>query len=267
MALLACHQTVDTADTNVVTDVTFTVVGFNVESGGSDTQIVADTAVAPILGESLWGFEEVQDESAAQILIAATSDAGQDFQYVYGTTGQSDHLVLGWDNNRFELVSSEELSDINIHGTARAPLVGHLRERSTGTAFTLVVNHLWRTDNTARAQQGTMLNQWGAQQVDPVVMIGDYNFDWNVDGSGHDVGYDNLTANNVFVWNQPDPLIKTECASSYDSVLDFTFLGGATQSWPATSEILDPDEEYCAYRNKDTYSDHRPVKTQLTIPG
>lgn len=268
VALLACKQPADTVDTDVPADVTFTAVGFNVESGGSDTQIVADQVVAAVQGESLWGFEEVQNQTAATILMAAVNDAGsdQDFQYVYGTTGWEDRLVLAWDNTRFELVSSEELNDINIGGTARAPLVGHMRERSTGTAFLFVVNHLWRTDNDARHEQGTMLNAWGAQQIDPIVMVGDYNFDWKVDGTGHDIGYDNLTANGVFVWVQPDPIVMTECNAGYNSLLDFTFLGGGAKSWPATSEILNRDDDYCSHRNQDINSDHRPVKTQLTIP-
>jgi endonuclease/exonuclease/phosphatase family metal-dependent hydrolase len=248
--------------------VDFVAVAFNVESGGSDVSVVASGAVAPVAGESLWGFEEVLDEDAASILVDATADAGSDqrFDYVYGTTGWEDHLVLAWDDARFELVSSEELDGINLGGTLRAPLVGHMREREHGTEFLFVINHLSRTDDARRHAQAKLLHDWGMAQTEPILMMGDYNFDWDVDDGTHDVGLDDLTADAAFVWVEPDPILPTEC-SSYRSVLDFAFAGGSAEGWPMTSTILDPDDSYCRYANRDTWSDHRPLAASVTIPA
>jgi hypothetical protein len=54
--------------------------------------------------------------------------------------------VLAWDDQRFSLEDDYELSDINVGGTVRAPLVGRMRERSTDQEFLFVVNHLWRSE-------------------------------------------------------------------------------------------------------------------------
>lgn len=274
-AFLACVATpVDSdSDTDPVDSgddppppVTFTMVGFNVESGGSIPEDVAEGVVATIRGESLWGFSEVEDEAAAQILTdaAADPDSGQVFDHITGTTGWQDRLVLAWDTTRFEVLDHEELDEINVGGTARAPLVARVREISTGTEFLWMVNHLWRSDNAARHEQAELLNAWAAEQALPVVMHGDYNFDWEVDGSSHDQGYDNLTEGGVLTWVRPATLVPTLCSSYYDSVLDFVFVGGGAQTWTASSEILRPDDLYCAYRYIDTWSDHRPVAATFT---
>lgn len=251
--------------------VSMALIGFNVESGGSDPGVVAVDTVAPVVGEAIWGFAEVEDRAAAELLVPAANDPGsnQDFRYVLGTTGYHDLLALAWDNALLELVSYVELDDINVGGTARAPLVGTLRDRATGLTFELVVNHLWRSDDAARHEQAQLLNAWGAEQTLPVVMIGDYNFDWDVvDGAAdHDQGYDLLTAGGVFTWvRPPEPLLKTNC-SGYNTVLDFGFVGGEAQTWPASAEILDQDPDYCRVLDPETHSDHRPVRLTLELPG
>lgn len=252
-------------DTEIVAPMSFTAVGFNVESGGSVVSIVADETVAPVTGESLWGFNEVEDDAAARLLVAAAGDSNdEDFKYVLGTTGWEDRLVLAWDDARFALESSTELDDINVGGTVRAPLVGQMRERESGLKFLFVVNHLWRGDEAKRHEQATLLNEWAQDQSLPIVMVGDYNFDWDLDDNTHDEGYDNLTEDGVFSWVKPDELFRTECSASYNSVLDFTFVAGDAQDWDASAEILQPDDSYCAGFNRDNYSDHRPVAATFT---
>ena len=251
--------------------VAFDVLGFNIESGDSDPGVVAAEIVSVIQGESLVGFVEVEDEATAELLVAAVADAGsaQDFRFVFGTTGSvsDDHMVLAWDDAVFALESSDELDHINIpSGTVRAPLVGHMRHRASDTPFLFVVNHLWRTDDAARHEQARLLHDWGADQVEPVVMVGDYNLDWEIESGDHDVGYDELTADGVFTWVRPETLIKTQCSGFYDSVLDFVFVGGPAQAWTASSEILRPSAEYCSQRYDATFSDHRPVRASFTIP-
>jgi hypothetical protein len=246
--------------------VAFDVLGFNVESGGSDAQVVADEIVSVIQGEALLGFAEVESEATAELLVAAAADEGQVLRFVLGTTGYSDRLVLAWDDAVFSLDASEELDDINVGGTVRAPLVGEMTHRESGLAFLFVVNHLWRTDDGARHEQAELLNAWGREQTAPVVMVGDYNLDWEIDTGDHDRGYDELTADGVFEWVQPATLLKTQCSSFYESVLDFVFVGGAARDWTASSEILRPSNEYCSPVYEETFSDHRPVRASFTIP-
>ncbi len=62
--------------------------------------------------------------------------------------------------------------------------------------------------------------------------VGDYNFDWQVNGgdTDHDAGFDALTEDNIFVWIRPATLIRTQC-SAHDSVLDFVFVAGPAREW------------------------------------
>lgn len=265
LVLVGCTGVEGDSDTSAPAPTPFTVVALNVESGGSDAGSVAEDTVAPIQGETLFAFEEVEYESDAELLVAAMNDGDQNLDFVFGTTGRDDKLVLAWDDDRFALVSTEELHEMNIpNGTVRSPLVGRMLDRVDGTEFLFVVNHLWRTEAESRHEQAELLNAWGAEQTLPIVTAGDFNFDWEVDGSDHDEGYDNLVADDVFAWVRPDPLLRTQCSDFYDSVLDFVFVGGAARDWDATSEILYPEDDYCRAARRDNYSDHRPVSATFT---
>lgn len=273
LALLACRPeptASGTGDTSSAPTSTtkLVVIGFNTESGGSDPDVVASEVIADMRGESLWGFAEVEGTPAAEAYVAAAADPGGEeaWDHVLGTTGYEDRLVLAWDDARLSLESSEELSDINVGGTARAPLVGRMRDRATDLEFLFVVNHLWRTDEPKRHEQAELLNAWGRAQSLPVVMVGDYNFDWDVQSGDHDAGYDLLTDGGVFSWVKPDPLLSTQCSGFYDSVLDFVFVGGDARSWTADSDVLRPDDTYCAGSHQETWSDHRPVRGTFEIP-
>lgn len=277
VSLIACTQPQavdDETDDTLVVDTDsgpheLTVVGLNCESGESVAETVAEEVVTPQRGEALWGFSEVASEAYADTLVAAAADdADQRWDYVKGTTGLYDRLVIAWDEDVMELLSYEELHDINIRGTARAPLVGHMRHKPSGTELLFMVNHLWRTDDAARHEQAALLNAWGAAQTLPVIAVGDYNFDWDVPSDGEDyqdAGYALMTEDGVFTWVRPEPLARTQCAWSYESVLDFTFAGGDARQWPATSVVHEIDNHYCD-SNQDERSDHMPVEATFTLP-
>jgi hypothetical protein len=145
---------------------TLRVVSFNVESGGSDPTVV-DDIVTRLQDVDLWGFSEIQNETWAGMFERAAEDGEQaDFIPVLGTTGGRDRLLIVYDAKRFEL------EHINPGGRVRAPLVAHLRLKSTGHALLFMVNHLFRTDNAGRHEQARLLNAWARQQTLPIIAVG-----------------------------------------------------------------------------------------------
>ncbi len=277
LSLLACPPPVNddtsngddtgTPDTAPVGPATLTVVGFNVESGDSDVFTVAEL-VEGVQGEHIWGFSEVQNSDWARTFQQAARDADAElWSNVVGSTGNADKLSVVWNTDHYEMISWKELHDINVGGTARAPLVAHMKHRASGLEFQFMVNHLWRTQESSRHEQAQRLQDWALEQALPVVAVGDYNFDWRVDGGNvdHDLGFDYMTAENAWRWVRPDPMERTQCSGwGEGSVLDFTFVAGAAQDWEATSEVLAPSD-YCDFED-DQQADHRPVAATFVLP-
>ncbi len=246
-----------------------TVVGYNVESGGAQASIVAER-IAAIDGCDLWGFSEVQNAAWAKAFeeAAAVGEGdGADFDCVLGSTGSADRLAIVYDRIRFELVDHFELEDINVGGRVRAPLVAHFRDGLSGQEFLFMVNHLYRSRAPLRHVQARLLNRWAQRQTLPVIAVGDFNFDWSVTNgdADHDAGYDALIEENVFVWiRPPEPLVRSHCSTTYNSVLDFVFVAGAAQGWNGISEIVVVEGD-CP--DDGTTSDHRPVRAFFDVPS
>lgn len=244
-----------------------TLVGWNVESGGALQPVVADR-IASFDGVDIWGLSEVLQVDAEAYEFAAEEGEGANFEMLLGTTGGADRLLLIWDADRFELVEGGELSDIALGG--RAPLYAYLREQATLDEFIVLVNHLHRSNATVRSQQAQRLNAWAMDQDLPLIALGDYNFDWDLeDGDrNHDPGYDHLTAGDVWRWVRPDLLVTTQCSGwpcRYESVLDFAFVAGPAQLWAADAEIVVTPNDF---PDDNTTPDHRPVRVTLwTVPG
>ena len=187
------------------TPVTLTVVGWNVESGGSEAATIS-RRIADFQGVDLWGLAEVEDAGAAdEFERAAAVGENSTYDSVLGTTGGGDRLAVVYDAERFELLGQEELQRMNIGGSVRAPLVVRLRDTVSGVPFIFMVNHLYRGDDDGRHRQARLLNEWAASQMLPVIAVGDYNFDWEITGGDghHDQGYDLLTAGQNFEWVRP----------------------------------------------------------------
>jgi len=244
---------------------TITVVGYNSESGDADPAVVSQR-IKDIDACDIWGMCEVQDDSwAAQFEAAAEAGENANFDRVLGTTGGSDRLLIIYDADRFTRVGTQiELSDINLGGNVRAPLVVHLKENSSSKEFLFMVNHLYRSKSDLRHQQASMLNQWATSQTLPVIAVGDYNFDWEVVGgdTDHDQGYDNMTASGTFTWVRPPDLVKTQLSPGFNSVLDFVFASRDAQLWAQEAKILvapgdEPDDS--------KKSDHRPVRALFDL--
>ncbi len=248
-----------------VTAQTLTVVSWNVESGGSDDQTIRQR-MASFEGVDVWGLSEVASVAAAGVFETGAEDGEEaNFEKIVSTTGGGDRLAIIFNADRFRLVRSQELLNIN-QGNHRAPLVAELQEVASNRNFLFMVNHLARGNAALRRQQATQLNDWVRTQTLPVIAVGDYNFDWEVIGGDqdHDVGFDNMTNGAVWTWVRPATLIKSQCSPNFNSVLDFIFVNAAAQSWSGTSEIIvvpndcDPSP---------LTSDHRPLFGTFNMGG
>ncbi len=247
-----------------------TVVGFNVESGGADIAVLRKQ-VADMQGVDLWGFSEVDSEDWARELDKGAEEGeNASFDVVLGASGQRDRLAIAFNTDRFELVRKFELGDINIEGKVRAPLVIQVKDREhAGLEYLFMVNHLYRGSAEGRHKQGELLNAWIRTQTLPVIAVGDYNFDYLVDGGDkgqRDLGFDNMTKDAVWTWIRPHTLESTTTPSKRRpaAVLDFVFAGNAAAQWPASSEIVKlPDE----FTDRDKTSDHRPVLATFDLPN
>jgi endonuclease/exonuclease/phosphatase family metal-dependent hydrolase len=250
------------------------VVAWNVFSGGRGvSQNVLQQRFTEFDDIDLWGLSEVRDIDAPGYETAAEADENADYSRILGTTGRDDRLLIIYDSSRFDLIRSEELMHIQMTQGNRAPLVAEFHDRVTDEAFLFVVVHLCRCadpdDEWRRHEQARLLNEWASQQILPVIIAGDFNFDWDVENgeADHDLGYDNLTANNIFAWVRPATLATTQCelqgnGCQFNSVLDFVFVSGEAQDWTATGEILTAEFPF-PYASGN--SDHRPVKATFVF--
>ncbi len=246
------------------------VIGWNAESGDSNPDTVG-AKIAEIDGCDIWGMCEIQNTNwADQFEISAEDGEGANFSHVLGTTGGGDRMEVIFNSDRFALVESYELHRINLGGSVRAPLVAHFRIINTGTEFLFMVNHLYRSKAERRAEQASLLNLWASGQTLPIIAVGDYNFDWDVDQGEivHDRGYDNMVYQGRFTWVRPGNLKKTQANPDFDGVLDFIFIGGDSWTWKSRAEILqrdsnDNNDDVISDNNQT--SDHRPVRATVTI--
>ncbi|MCC6458047.1 MAG: endonuclease/exonuclease/phosphatase family protein [Caldilineaceae bacterium] len=243
-----------------------TIMSWNVESGGSDAVTIAGE-IAAFEGVDLWGLSEVNgDDDALLYETGAEVGEGATFARITGTTGGADRLVALYDDDRFDLLGSSELDEINVGGNVRASLVVTLEESASGVQFLFMVNHLYRSNEAARHTQATLLNEWAAAQSLPVIATGDYNFDWDVSTEAHDLGYDLMTTDGVWEWLKPATLTTTQCSGwpcAFNSVLDFVFVAGSARDWQATSEIIVCQDDF---PDDMTTSDHRPVRAVFDVP-
>lgn len=247
------------------------VISWNVESGGADPGVVTGQ-IAAMDGVDLWGLCEVNGQAwAQQFEVGAETGEPGDFNSVLGTTGSSDRLLILYDNQQFTEVDSFEISWANRPWYTpsmrpRSALVVRLIHNGTNQEFFFMVNHLYRGSGVdpRRLDQAVYLRQWARQQTIPVIAVGDYNFDWDLDPSDCEENYDKgLGAMTVcgFDWLKPAHMIRTH-DSGYNSVLDFIFLANYTGIISGKSEIVVRPNDF---PDDSTTPDHRPVKAVLTI--
>jgi endonuclease/exonuclease/phosphatase family metal-dependent hydrolase len=188
-----------------------TVLGLNVESDADTDPREVATLIQRIDGVDIWGLSEVADDrTVLTFLNAAKSGETGQFRYFLGRSGRSDRLAVIYNRSKLELLETRELHYVQFERDGhRAALIGHFKQRATGRTFLFMVNHLARDPDDLRHRQAGLLYEFGRKEPEPVIAVGDYNFDWEVTGgeNNHDPGFDRMTAGDVFQWVRPGELV------------------------------------------------------------
>ncbi|NJL82491.1 MAG: hypothetical protein HC890_05155 [Chloroflexaceae bacterium] len=244
-------------------------IAFNVESDDvEDTDpIKVAQDIRRIPAADVWGLSEVANEDAANIFTGAV---GEDYGSILGTTGSNDKLQIIYNKERLALIRSEELDE--VEGT-RKPLVAQFKLQPEGLEFLFTVNHFNRRNEDLRNAQAEELRQWAARQSLPVLAVGDFNLDFDPIRKKGNAAFDIFLKDDVLEWIQPPcivtnscPSTGTQCNPNFNSILDFVFVAGEAKKWGATSSVLFIDDsDYCR-REKEGFSDHRPVSATFQLP-
>lgn len=245
------------------------VLSWNIESGDAEVEWVTDQ-IAALEGFDILALSEVDPDWANAIVSAAEDGEGAkgnweaDFRYVIGETGYDQRLMIVWDNLRFERSGEPvELHELNTENlNYRSPLYVQLRHRANNSSFLVMVNHLARGAEDIRNQQAEGLVSWVAEQTLPVIALGDYNFDYDIDEGIGNNGFNLMTESEDWIWVRPDRLMKSQSSFSYHSILDFVFVSNMPENWSGFSEILSP---YSPFEDDEVTADHRPISATFYI--
>lgn len=270
------------------TAISLVVVTYNVESDAdTNPDRVADTIAAIVKNAStplpaLWGFSEVPDATSARQYAAAAGN----FEVIIGTTGGNDRLAIAYDPNRLELIDGS-VAELTRSGGSRAPLVAEFRVKPTDSTILVVDNHFNRGSKARRNAQAAFLRAWIEAQTQPVIALGDFNFDYAVDldfvqpshcrqveiVAGNEA-FSIFTGSDAIRWLEPDclndpaiacPPTGTACDSCFNSILDFIFLAAAARDWQGRSQIIRPQPDYCEVEGAGG-ADHYPVLAAIQVP-
>ena len=264
LLLLACF-----AATSLHAQWRLKALSWNIESGDSDLTWVSEQ-LASMEGFDMMALSEVDPTWAAALVEAAEQGEGAkgnwnaSFDYVISATGYNQRLMIIWDNLRFERVTEPvELDNLNTQSLSyRSPLYVELRHRVNGESFIVMVNHLARGADDIRNFQAEGLVAWANEQTRPIIALGDYNFDYDIDEGVGNEGFNRMTQTEEWVWVRPEKLIKSQSNSSYHSILDFIFAANIPDNWSAMSEVL---SLYSPFEDDEITSDHRPVSATFYI--
>ncbi|WP_072389409.1 HAD family acid phosphatase [Hyphomicrobium sp. CS1BSMeth3] len=245
---------------------TVSVVGWNVESWTrSKPEVIARQLRDDFNAIDIFGLSEI-DKEQHLVLYAQTAaeDESAAYHYVLGTTGNNVKLAILFNSARFDLVDSFELMDIQEGSGGRAPLVAHLRSKHGIGDILFMVNHLHRGDAQKRERQASKLREWAKTQKLPIIAVGDYNFDFDVETREANQAFTNMMADSVFAWLKPKRLITTNWAdenpkdgkNDYNSILDFVFFANGAKAWAAEAGIIVRPGDF---PDSLETSDHRPV--------
>jgi len=244
------------------------ILSWNVESD-DNTPATISKQLEEFEGYDLIGLTEVKPDNAAAYADAAAEGEGAknssyvEFNSVISTSGRSDRMMLIWDNTRFEPIGEmQELNELNPDSDHRSPMFVKLKLRNSNTIFIFMVNHLARGNADLRKMQAQGLQEWAQNEQLPIIAVGDYNFDYDIDDGQGNAAMSEMLQDDIWKWIRPDRLYKTQASPKFNSILDFIFIANQPNSWRVDSRIL-TDERQLTDDNQ--RSDHRPVECRILI--
>lgn len=244
------------------------MLAWNIESNGANGDVIADQ-LSTLGRYDIYGFTEVRPLDWPAI----KASLGDGFVYFYSKTGYDDRTAFAINKFRFDVLDQYEMEQHEGYvlnpGNYRSPHVCELKDRATGTQFLLMLNHLARGKAAVRQRQAEGLREWAKTIEQPIVAIGDYNFDYVFATQKGNPAFDLFLADDVYQWVVPEPLIDSNW---YDgdqdgeddypgSILDFAFVTGQAKSWRPVSRVIVREGDF---PDDLITSDHRPIELVLT---
>jgi len=173
--LLASIPTVATAEP-------LRVITWNVESGGAKPAVIAQQ-LAELPQSSIFTLQEVAAGDINRYGAAIRKAHGKSYRYFASWTGRNDRLVIAFDESQLRLLDWREVfrygdSDLN-DWRHRSPLICLFEHKDSRQKFYLVTVHLARGNAKLRKSQATGLRKWASRVRQPVIAVGDFNFDYN----------------------------------------------------------------------------------------
>lgn len=171
------------------------ILGWNIESGGSDTQIIIEQ-LKP---------DEMPDFDILALSEVASNDIGQvakslGWSYHGGSRGGEDRLMIAW-SDRFESLEQWEIRRVGNAelpaGNNRSPIFNRLRDRITGLEFIVMNNHFTRGKEENRNLQARLLVEWARQLEIPTISVGDYNLDFDFHTRKGNLAFELIQADNI----------------------------------------------------------------------
>lgn len=254
----------------------YSILHWNVESGGNDSSIVADQLVE--MGDyDVIGLSEVETPAAYEEALSKKWPGR--YEYIRGLSGanetrEDDHLWLAFSKDKFSLIESKEMKEVSgfifDDGHHRVPLYVKLKDLANSQEVVFLMNHLARGNKNFRQEQASTLREWARTKSIPIIAIGDYNLDFEFATEKGNKAFDEFMKDNVWLWVRPEPLVDTNWSDRdgdgidnyIDSLLDFSFLSGAAKTWKASSRVIVRENDF---PDTEKTSDHRPVELILSI--
>ena len=240
-------------------------------SSGSSPAIAAVSLRDDYNGIDIFAFSEVVGEEEAEVFAAlADEDENAGYKHLIGKSGRTLRVGMIFSSARFELLESSELRFASTSGGSRKPLAAKFRQRAGGTAFWVVAVHLTRgrtesdgsgsgdIRNDAQSQE---LREWVEARQEPVIVLGDFNYDFDFLTDRRRIGFDTFTKNGNLIWVRPEADVDTNWSGENrdrfpNKILDFVFVNQKAGSWKKRSVVYQrPGDFPDSWRT----ADHRPV--------
>jgi len=240
------------------------ILAWNIESGGANPDVIA-AQLKQMPGYDIYGLSEVRPTDFPTIKAAL----GTDYYVQYSKSGFDDRLAFAIRKDRFDFIDQYEFTAFGQHvinpGNYRSPFVFEIKDNLSGKQFLVVLNHLARGKAEVRQEQALAIRMWAKDQAQPIIAIGDYNFDYVFATDKGNPAFDVFLEDDVFTWVRPVPMVDSNWYDEaqdgeddyIDSLLDFVFVAGEAKTWNLKCQIIVREGDF---PDDATTSDHRPVE-------